>query len=235
MKIHTVDWRADAWLGGTSMLGPNEGWLYITIVNLIYSRGGPIEPDKAWLGRVANMHGNAVNTALRRLIELGKIRETGGKLMANGCEKQLETAEKRLRNWVGNGGEKGRPTSDNSSLDESPPLHPSRARVNHQPPTTNISVANATVAEATPADPVRDLWSRGVRALGDHPASRSLLGKMRKEHGDLAVMDAILACEIEAPSEPIAYLRACLRGAKANGRQNPHDAETAAFDFVTRS
>ncbi len=129
-KIHTINWRADAWLSGTIMLKPNEGWLYVTIINLIYSQGGAIEPDIRFLGRVTNMHGNAVRAALERLIELGKVwRETSGKLMAKRCENELETARKRVGKWVENGGDLGRQSKKTKGLSEAPLTPPSRTRV----------------------------------------------------------------------------------------------------------
>ena len=242
MKIHTVDWRADAWLGGTSKLGPNEGWLYVTIINLIYTEGGPIEADKAWLGRVANMHGNAVNASLRRLIELGKVRETDGKLMANGCEKQLETAEKRARNWAANGGDSGRPSNKNNKFQEAPPsrahadTHAEPLSTIHQEDSEGPYGPSGASAPSGSGDPVRDMWDRGKAVLGK--SASSLIGKARRDHGDEAVIAAIVACELECPIEPVEFFVGCLRRNSnkrtANGKTNAHDEETAAFERASR-
>lgn len=117
-KVHRVDWRADNFLVGTSMMEPNEGWLYTVIINLIYSHGEAIDCDLQWLGKVSNMHGNAVRAALRRLIRLGKIWEKDGKLMAKRCENELETARKRMRSATENGLKGGRPPKEISEVDE---------------------------------------------------------------------------------------------------------------------
>ena len=235
MKIHTVDWRADAWLGGTSMLGPNEGWLYVTIINLIYSRGGPIEADKAWLGRVANMHGNAVNASLRHLIELGKVRETDGKLMANGCEKQLETAEKRARNWVGNGGEIGRPSNKNNKLQKAPPSR-AYADTPAEPLSTNhySEEPYGPSGAGAPDDPVRDMWNRGKAVLGK--SAGGLIGKARRDHGDEAVIAAIVACEHEAPIKPVEFFIGCLRrnSNKQTAMEKFYAGAMEAADELTR-
>jgi hypothetical protein len=71
---------------------------------------------------------------------------------------------------------------------------------------TNIpSEANASSA---PRDPVMNLWDRGLAILGRN--QRSLLGKLRKQHGDVVVIEAICAAEAEQPSDPRAWLlRAC--------------------------
>ena len=138
MKIHTVDWKADAWLAGTSKLGPTEGWLYITIINLIYSHGEAIEADKAWLGRVANMHGRAVKNALEKLIALGKVQVgSDGKLMANHCQSALQSARKRVVTASQNGAKGGRPSKDINGIGK--PAGLPYARANHQPPTTTLS------------------------------------------------------------------------------------------------
>ena len=42
MKIRHVDWYPDEWLSGTFELSVDERGAYITIVSMIYARGGPI-------------------------------------------------------------------------------------------------------------------------------------------------------------------------------------------------
>lgn len=54
-----------------------------------------------------------------------------------------------------------------------------------------------------PDDRVKALWDRGVAILGE--SGRSVIGKARREHGDLAVMRAISACETERPSDPLPF------------------------------
>lgn len=63
---------------------------------------------------------------------------------------------------------------------------------------------------ASPTDPVKAVFDRGVAALGDSPGSRSLLGKARKQFGDIAVIDIIAALEREVPSDPVPwFVAAC--------------------------
>jgi hypothetical protein len=88
------------------------------------------------------------------------------------------------------------------------------------------SEAKASGADAP--DPVADLWKRGKAILGNSAAS--MIGKARKMHGDLVVMQAIIACETERPLHPVEYFIGCLRQSK---KENPHDAETRAFRLVT--
>ena len=80
-------------------------------------------------------------------------------------------------------------------------------------------------SEATPllpADPVKAIFDRGLAMLG--PTHRSLLGKMRRDHGDETVLSAIIACEEEGPSEPVAFFIGCLK--RAPPARNGHDKDS---------
>lgn len=81
---------------------------------------------------------------------------------------------------------------------------------------------NGSGAAAPPDDPIKALWDRGLAILGDK--GRGLLGKARKEHGDLAVAAAIAACEEEHPSDPAGFFVKCLAiRAKRNGGIIPNE------------
>jgi hypothetical protein len=83
-----------------------------------------------------------------------------------------------------------------------------------EPPTAAVGAQTAAPppAEPTPAavDPIKALFDRGVLLLttaGSKPdAARSLLGKLRKEHGDIAVMAALDRADAERPSDPVPWL-----------------------------
>ena len=71
------------------------------------------------------------------------------------------------------------------------------------------SVPKGTGA-AAPSDPIKALWDRAIRILG--PTSRSLIGKARREHGDLAVATALTLCEEAHPSDPVPFFIKTVRG-----------------------
>lgn len=77
------------------------------------------------------------------------------------------------------------------------------------------SEANASGGKPPPDDPIKALFDRGTAILGEK--SRSLLGKARKEHGDLAVLNAISRCEDEHPSDPAAFF---IKALAASDRRN---------------
>jgi hypothetical protein len=84
------------------------------------------------------------------------------------------------------------------------------------------SGAGAPQPTPTPdRDPVKELWDRGIAQLGN--SSRSLIGKARRDYGDLVVMAAIMACEETAPSQPVEFFLKCLetRNNRGNGKQSP--------------
>lgn len=81
---------------------------------------------------------------------------------------------------------------------------------------------------ATPPDPVKAVFDRGVAALGDTPSTRSLIGKARKQFGDLAVIEIIAALEREVPSDPVPwFVAACksraVRDAAAKQAEEPRE------------
>ncbi len=82
---------------------------------------------------------------------------------------------------------------------------------------------NGSDAEASDDDPTKAIWDRGLRILGSR--RRSLFGKMRQEHGDPAVLEAIVLCEDEHPSDPAAFFVKCLanRRRRTNGGILPNE------------
>jgi hypothetical protein len=75
----------------------------------------------------------------------------------------------------------------------------------------SVDPDGSTVADATdpPSDAVRQIWNRGPSILGD--SSRGLLGKSRRDYGDLAVVEALLATERACASEPVEFFIGCLK------------------------
>jgi uncharacterized protein YdaU (DUF1376 family) len=87
---------------------------------------------------------------------------------------------------------------------------------------TQIHKEDSEASPLLPTDPVKEIFDRGLAILG--PTHRSLLGKMRKDHGDEAVLGAIIACETEGPSEPVAFFIGCLK--RAPPMRNGHDKDS---------
>ncbi len=93
--------------------------------------------------------------------------------------------------------------------------------------------SGTSAAGAAPRDPVAELFELAVELFGSR--GRSLVGKARKDFGQIAVMQALLACRDEGPSEPVPFFLKCLEARKkSNVRRSAHADETAAFEAVTR-
>jgi uncharacterized protein YdaU (DUF1376 family) len=232
-KIWRIDFYADEWLAGTVGLTMEEEGLYVRACALIYSRGGPVTVDllkRACRGE----HGNRVNACLGRLVKLGKLDVSIDGVMSKRCGNELEKARKRSEKQRENGRKGGRanglakapgsavekPLStyqeEKEEANASPPL-PSAA-----PPSLRSVGSAAASAAPEPPDLVKELWDRGVKLLGPQQSARNVIGRMRQDFGDPAVMDAIIACEANCISDPIPYLRACLLRSKENGNGRNH-------------
>ena len=215
-KIRRVDFSPDEWIAGCLGLTAEEEGIYIRMIMRYYSRGGPLPADPVELGRLCGVRPQMMRRVLPKL--LPKFEETDGKLRQNRCETEIKLAENRIETARLNGAKGGRPNGlakAGGSQSEKP---------NHQPSTTNhqqIDSEASPLAAEPPYDPVKDIFDRGLKMLGgDTKPHRSLLGKARRDHGDEAVLAAIVACEHEMPSEPAEYLIGCL--SRAGPRRNGH-------------
>ena len=94
-----------------------------------------------------------------------------------------------------------------------------------------IPTPSAPVSAAPPPDPIApndrpidlkaEMWRRGKAFLAKNgvPEARAvpMLGKWRRDHGDVAVIDAMARAESECASEVIPFIEACFRGRTRNG------------------
>ena len=99
---------------------------------------------------------------------------------------------------------------------------------NQTPDTRQIpSVPDGTGAGAPP-DPADVIFGLGVPLLTAASVAernaRSMLGLMRKQHGDAATIDALRRCAAEKPLQPVPWLQAALKAKAApNKRQAVED------------
>lgn len=75
-------------------------------------------------------------------------------------------------------------------------------------------------------DPVKRLWLDGVALLtgagSDEKSARSLLGKLRKQHGDVAVLEAVTKAKTEAVVDPVPWLMKTVPALAAQAKVNGH-------------
>jgi hypothetical protein len=208
-KVRHIDFYPDEWLAGTATLDIVDVGIYITACAMIYSHGGSVE--KSELKRFVRCHGKAFENALDRLVVAGKLTLNGSQIASKRCVNELENARKRIGSSVENGRKGGRPPKKINDIEKPDGFFSKKLTTNYQledSVETSVSTAPSGASESI-ADPVKDLFDRGRKALG--PKSGALLGKMRREYGDVAVVEAIVACEDNHPSDPAAFFVRCLK------------------------
>ena len=215
--IRRVDFYPNDWIAGIATLDVVDVGIFATAEAVMYSHGGPIQ--KADLKRFVRCHGKAFENALARLVASGRLILNGSQISSKRCLNELEKARERIAKWSENGSKGGRPSKEINDL---PKPNGSYARAN--PPTTNHQEEDTSVPSGTdgacappkrePVDLVKALFDRGKEALGQK--SGDVLGKMRRQYGDVAVLEAIVACEDTSPSNPVAFFVAVLN--RRNGR-----------------
>ena len=166
---------------------------------------------------------------VKQLVAAGLIaierRSLNGGALSNGYVLAVGTDTPMVGTSIPTLGTGGVPT-DGGGVSQ--PRHPNLKREPEEEDSHAPHVAAEPPAER---DPVKELWDRGLRIVGDTRQGRGLIGKARREHGDEAVMLAILACESECPTEPLSFFLGCLKraGPRPNGlhvvgtyRGSPH-------------
>lgn len=115
-----------------------------------------------------------------------------------------------------------------------PPSHPSSSPPSDSPynytlplppPSGTYVPAADEPRQPIPYDPVKEIFDRGVHLLGGR---RPLLGRMVKQYGDVAVLDAIIACENERPIDPVSFLVVCLKN--STPKENGHAAKRSPVE-----
>jgi uncharacterized protein YdaU (DUF1376 family) len=215
VKIRRIDFSPGDWIGGTLGMSLEEEGLYIRLVARTYSLGESLDNDPTALAKLCQVRPQVMRRLLDRLKLMGKFHETGGKLVSNRCETEMKLAQNRLEQARFNGSKGGRPNGL-AEPDGSRSVKPTSTI------TTNIIEEDSEASPLPPSDPVKEIFDRGLAILG--PTHRSLLGKFRKSHGDEAVLDAILSCEAEGPSEPVGFFIGCLK--RAPPARNGHDKDS---------
>ena len=83
------------WLAGTRGLSMAEAGLYITLIAMMYERGGPLDMERGRLARLCGASPAAFAKALSALIDEGKILETDDGLWSNRVQKELKKRQQR--------------------------------------------------------------------------------------------------------------------------------------------
>jgi uncharacterized protein YdaU (DUF1376 family) len=234
-----ISYCAKDFLDGTQTLNPWEELAYRRICDMIYTTNDRLPDDDrmlAWATKTGRRW-----PAIKKALTTGerpKLLIVEGRITNLRCQSALGTATRNRAQKVGAGRESASSGKSLKNLKQNRTDvgNPVRMAVPNGTPnlsnkpleeedSSEPSGSDAATSAATRADPTKEIFDRGVAILG--PRRRSLLGKLCKEHGEPAVLEAIVACEEQQPVEPAAYLLGCLAraGPKTNGGHKPTPIE----------
>lgn len=183
MKIRRVDWYADEWLSGVSSLTPEERGVYDTIINMIYSNGGPITISPDW-PHLFRCHGNKLKAIIERLEKRGKIIRNGLEISQKRARNELEKAQIRVGKALENGQKGGRPPKENNDLAKPGGFSDEKLTSTTTSTSTSTEVIESITSEtrarrASLSDDFDEWWSSYPHKVGKE-AARKAYAKARK-------------------------------------------------------
>lgn len=237
-KIRRIDFSPDEFLVGVAGMKPEEIGAYWIACSLMYSRGGPIVDDEAWIARACGCSRRTWRTLKERLVTAGKLSVSDGLISNSRTVREIERAKNRLnasRTAAEQSANARRTAAENEALSNdyneipeagaqfSIELSPTN---NDQPPTIKLIGENHTVTPAVAGPPAAEnvasvIFKQGVawlqQSTGRSPEScRSLLGKWRKDFGDDAALIAALgAAQREGPINAVEWMEGAIRARTA--------------------
>lgn len=152
-RLFRIDFYPHDWLIDTSALTPQDRGIYIQIVALIYAKRGPIDHDLRWLANACNCSARLVDATISRLVQLGFIQTSSGKIGQRRAEHELNTKRDHLHNSA-KGGRKSRENrpelNKNNVLNSSDPPKPLPTP---KATATATATAKESLGEATASPP----------------------------------------------------------------------------------
>jgi uncharacterized protein YdaU (DUF1376 family) len=224
-----VKWFAGDFLNGVADMGPNEGWVYSIVLNLIFDTGQPIPDNIERLSRRCNMRPTSVEKAIQALVAAGKLVRREGVISNARAEDSVKSREKvgdksskaahtRWRkvsekpNEINEGSMRTHPPSNASAM----PYQKPEAR---EEPDGSYSDPDGSGANAPP-DIRKELFDEGVKSLQRQigkPATscRALIGKWLKSSRDdcRVVLTKIRQAEVDRIADPVPWIGEAIKPA----------------------
>ncbi len=229
----------DALISDTTFLSTEEFGAYCLILFATWRNNGRAFPDNdKRMARICRMDVPRWRKSIRPvMVQLFDLSD--GVWRQHRLEKEWKYCAKKAAASRENGALGGRPKllktkdtgnppgSSGNNLDHN--LEKPTLTLTQESKKDSEAKASATAGAAPPSDPVKILWDRGVALLLDvhlpEVRARRLVGGWRREFNDAAVMAAIVACEHEEASDPVAFIAGCLQHSRkqtnGHGRLTP--------------
>jgi hypothetical protein len=219
MKFYPQDWRADErlrlcglaarglWLEMLAIMHRSERYGHLLIDGRV--------PTDTQLALLAQAPPSEVSVLITELETSGVFSRTAkGVIYSRRMTRDHKKAEIARKN----GGKGGNPKlckTEENPLSDNPPV---KGEVKPQRPEARDSDPNGS--GGTPPDPVKALFDLGVQLLTDggmRTGQRSIIGAWRRDHGDAAVMAAIVEARRRQITEPHKWIAAYLGKAGHGG------------------
>lgn len=216
------------YLKDTAHLSLLEHGIYARLMDVYYTRESGIPESQAarLIGARAPEEVAAVQAVLAEFFKL-----VDGVWVQERCEQEISAyAEKCAKaKSAAQSSWKSRSKQSEGEADAERTHSERKADAKHtqsqsQSQETNTSVPNGT---GVPPEPGEQIFGLGVPLLTaanvTERNARSMLGLMRKTHGDAAVLDALQRCAETRPIEPVAWLQAALKRNPARSGESARD------------
>lgn len=165
-KVRRIDFSPDEFLVGVADLKHDEIGPYWVACSLMYSRGGPIADDDAWIARACGCHVRTWRAIKARLIAVGKLTLEDGLLSNDRCLREIESAQGRLKQSREaadrsvkarrEAAENKTVSNDYKEIPEAPAQNPNELSTNYQPSTTNYHPTTTVPDEASSSAAARE-------------------------------------------------------------------------------
>jgi len=208
----------DALIGDTTHLSTREFGAYMLLLIATWRHNGePFADDDQILARICRMTTYEWKQIRKRVAPFFNLAD--GSWRQKRLEKEWEACSSRRSSSRRSGAMGGRPKKA-KPLEENEPGNPagyveanldrtSKKAILNPSHIGSVSPGGDTAPQAAQPDPIKAMWQDALAILGDTLHARSLLGKMRKQYGDPAVLSAIAACQATQPSDPMPFFVRC--------------------------
>lgn len=218
----------DKYLGDTTHLTTEQHGAYLLLLMAMWKRDGSLPDDATQLALITRLP--PARWRANRDVLMGFFTSDGSCITQKRLTEELERAKcnSAARSTAGAKGAANRWQADskrmaNAIAKPSQTDAPIPIPIEKQKPSSEPSVRTATAVDVIFANGIPLLTAAGVTEKN----ARSMLGLMRKQHGDDAVVEALNRCAAERPMEPVAWLQAALKP-HVGGRQSALEARNAA-------